>query len=67
MGRDSQERLYFVVETKSSLFDEDLRDLESGKIKCSAAHFRALAVGESPAIYEKFKDVDGLLIYEGKS
>lgn len=30
--RDGQERLYFVVETKSSLFDDDLRDLESGKI-----------------------------------
>ncbi len=59
--RDGQERLYFVVETKSSLFDDDLRDLESGKIKCGAAHFKALAVGENPAIYGKFKDVDGLL------
>ena len=59
--RDGQERLYFVVETKSSLFEDDLRDLESGKIKCGAAHFKALAVGENPAIYGKFKDVDGLL------
>ncbi len=59
--RDGQERLYFVVETKSSLFDDDLRDLESGKIKCGAAHFKALAVGENPAIYGKFKDVNGLL------
>ena len=59
--RDGQERLYFVVETKSSLFDDDLRDLESGKIKCGAAHFRALAMGENPAIYGKFRDVDGLL------
>ena len=59
-----QERLYFVVETKSSLFDEDIRDRESGKIKCGAAHFQALAKGENPAVYEKFKDVDGLLSYE---
>lgn len=59
--RDGHERLYFVVETKSSLFDEDLRDREGGKIKCGAAHFKALAVGENPAIYDKFKDVDGLL------
>lgn len=44
-----------------SLFEDDLRDLESGKIKCGAAHFRALAVGENPAIYGKFKDVDGLV------
>lgn len=61
VDRDGVERLYFVVETKSSLFDEDLRDREGGKIKCGAAHFKALAVGENPAIYDKFKDVDGLL------
>jgi type III restriction enzyme len=54
--RDGQERLYFVVETKSSLFQEDLRDRESSKIKCGTAHFQALAVGENPAIYGKFKD-----------
>ena len=59
--RDGQERLYFVVETKSSLFEGDLRDREGGKIKCGAAHFAALAVGENPAIYGKFKDVDGLI------
>lgn len=61
--RDGHERLYFVVETKSSLFDEDLRDREGGKIKCGTAHFKALAVGENPAIYDKFKDVDGVLTY----
>lgn len=59
--RDGQERLYFVVETKSSLFDEDLRDREGGKIKCGAAHFKALETMENPALYGKFKDVDGLL------
>ena len=64
VNRDGHERLYFVVETKSGLFDEDLRDREGGKIKCGAAHFNALAVGENPAIYDKFKDVDGLLTYE---
>ncbi len=63
---DGQERLYFVVETKSSLFAEDLRDREGGKVECARAHFSALAVGENPAIYEKFKDVEGLLTYEAK-
>ena len=62
--RDGSERMYFVVETKSSLFDEDLRDREGGKIKCGTAHFNALVVGENPAIYDRFKDVDGLLTYE---
>ncbi len=61
--RDGHERLNFVVETKSSLFTEDLRDREGGKIECGRAHFTALGVGENPEIYEKFKDVDGLLSY----
>ena len=55
------DRLYFVVETKSSLFDSDLRNAEAAKIECGRAHFKALAVGENPAIYDKFKDVDGLV------
>ncbi|MFT7042348.1 MAG: type III restriction enzyme [Candidatus Azotimanducaceae bacterium] len=48
---DGTQRLYFVVETKSSLFTEDLRDKESAKIECGKAHFEALAVGENPAKY----------------
>ena len=59
--RDGEEQLYFVVETKSSLFNDDLRSREGSQIQCGAAHFKALAVGESPAIFDKFKDVDGLL------
>lgn len=55
------DRLYFVVETKSSLFANDLRNAESAKIECGRAHFKALAVGEKPAIYDKFKDVAGLV------
>ena len=47
--KDGAERLYFVVETKGSLFIDDIRDRESAKIKCGEAHFAALAVGENPA------------------
>jgi len=43
------ERLYFVVETKSSLFTDDLRDKESAKIQCGSAHFAELAKYNSPA------------------
>ncbi len=43
--RDGQERLYFVVETKGSLFDDELRAREEAKIKCGTAHFAALAAG----------------------
>lgn len=46
---NGEERLYFVVETKSSLFTDDLRDKESAKIKCGEAHFAELATYNSPA------------------
>ena len=49
--QDGAERLYFVVETKSSLFTDDQRNKESAKIECGKAHFTALATGENPATY----------------
>ena len=55
------ERLYFVVETKGDLFPGGLRNTESAKIECGKAHFDALKVGESPAIYKVATTVDGLL------
>lgn len=51
VNKDGTKRLYFVVETKSSLFTDDLRNKERAKIDCGRAHFRALAVGENPAQY----------------
>jgi type III restriction enzyme len=58
---DGMEKLYFVVETKSSLFDEDLRDKESAKIKCGKAHFEALSVGANPATYMVARNIDDLM------
>src|SRR5262249_14220149 len=49
--KEGSERLYLVVETKSTLFMDDLRDKESAKIECGKAHFKALAVRESPPRY----------------
>ncbi|MGC9387184.1 MAG: restriction endonuclease, partial [Hydrogenovibrio sp.] len=40
--QDGKEKLYFVVETKSSLLSEDLRQSENDKIQCGRAHFQAL-------------------------
>lgn len=37
IDKDGNERLYFVVETKSTLFTEDIRDKESAKIACGKA------------------------------
>ena len=61
--KDGNERLYFVVETKSTLFTDDLRDKESAKIECGKAHFKALSVGESPAEYVVARNIDDLLTH----
>jgi type III restriction enzyme len=56
-----EERLYFVVETKGSLFVDDLRDQEAAKIACGEAHFKALEVDKNPARYIKATKVDDLI------
>jgi type III restriction enzyme len=61
VNKDGTKRLYFVVETKSSLFTDDLRNKESAKIECGKAHFKALAVGESPARYVVARSVSDLM------
>jgi len=60
--KDGAERLYFVVETKSSLFTDDLRDRESAKIECGKAHFQALDVGENPAQFVTARNIDDLMV-----
>lgn len=63
---DGAQRLYFVVETKSSLFEDDLRDKESAKIECGKAHFEALAAEhagarENPARYVVARNINDLM------
>ena len=50
-----------MVETKSSLFLDDLRDKEGAKIACGKAHFGALHVSEAPAEYIVARSVDDVL------
>lgn len=40
---DQGQQLYFVVETKSSIFSDDLRASEQAKIDCGIEHFKALS------------------------
>ena len=47
---DGQDRLYFVVETKGSLFSGDLRAKEQAKIDCGREHFKALGGGINFAV-----------------
>ena len=60
---DDGERLYFVVETKASLFASDLRNAESAKVECGKAHFAALKVSESPAQYRTARSLDDVLAH----
>ena len=39
---DGCEKLYFVVETKSTVFTDELRPAEKAKIDCGKEHFKAL-------------------------
>jgi len=58
---NGQEKLYFVVETKSSGWWDDLRTKEGAKIACGKKHFATLAVGENPAEYIKAVTVNDML------
>ena len=61
------ERLYLVVETKSSLFTDDLRDKESAKINCGRAHFQALASDDNPAFFLQARSLDDVFEFEASS
>lgn len=56
----SGERLYLVVETKSGLFEDDLREREAAKIQCGEAHFQAFQTGQNPARFKKARNVADL-------
>ena len=58
--QDGQERLYFVVETKGTLFADALRSSEAAKIRCGEVHFKALAVGDNPARFVKATKLDDI-------
>ncbi|AWK52499.1 type III restriction endonuclease subunit R [Clostridium beijerinckii] len=40
--KDNTEKLYFVVETKGNILEEELRERENKKIQCGYKHFEAL-------------------------
>ena len=61
VSTDAGTRLYLVVETKGSLYADDLRLTEDTKIKCGRAHFKALELCDSSARYEVATSVEDLL------
>lgn len=42
VNKNGEKKLYFVLETKGSTLQEDLRPTEGAKIRCGKAHFAAL-------------------------
>lgn len=66
LEQDGEERLYFVVETKGSLYIDELREKESAKIECGKAHFLALAAEQSRAEYVVAMSLDNVLAYTMK-
>ncbi len=56
--KDDVERLYFVVETKGSLFTDALRPAEQAKIDCGLAHFDALGDNVQFIKATEMKDVE---------
>lgn len=58
LEESGKKRLYFVFETKGSLFAGALRESEAAKIACGGVHFQALAVGLNPVKYVKATNFD---------
>ena len=66
LDTDQGERLYFVVETKSSLFAHDVRSIEGAKIQCGHAHFLAIKLGRDPASYRVATSLSDLFTAPGQ-
>ena len=56
---DGKEKLYFVVETKNTLFTDALRPTEKAKIACGKEHFKALGKEVEFAVTNTFEDFSG--------
>ena len=56
--KGGETKLYFVIETKASLFSEALRESEDAKIKCGRRHFEAM---DSGVKYEVSNNFDNFL------
>lgn len=55
MEIDGTKKLYFIIETKGSTEESDLRGREALKIRCGKAHFKALGNGAELHIAKEWK------------
>ena len=63
LSRNGEERLYFVLETKSSLAGFDLRFKEKGTIDCGRKHFKAIATDINPARFELVRTLEDVFTH----
>jgi len=59
--KDGEEKLYFVVESKGSLFTDELRPIEKGKIECGKVHFDALSTNVNFVVSNNFKTLSDII------
>ena len=52
---DGMEKLYFVVESKGTIFEDMLRDVERAKIRCGHEHFKALGEESRYMVAENYE------------
>jgi len=60
---DGKEKLYFVLESKGSVSEEERRGKENYKIRCAKKHFEVLASEYNDLEYVVEKDFEGLKKY----
>ena len=53
----NEEKVYFVVETKGSVYEENIRETEKLKIECGERHFEALSDEIKFGVTNKFEDL----------
>ena len=56
---DGKEKLYFIVETKSTLFTEERRSKENANIKCGIAYFESLGKDVQFTVSNSFEKFAG--------
>ena len=59
---EGKEKLYFVVETKSTVFTDALRPTEKAKIACGKEHFKALGKDVKFEVSNTFEDFSGMYV-----
>ena len=56
---DTEQKLYFVVETKGGMFEDSIKDTERKKIDCGKKHFRAIDTGIKMELADNFSTLCG--------